>query len=88
MFDAFTEKTGIQVKSHAGEKELFERLQSEGRTPADVFMTVDVGNLWMAEHAALLQDHLRSSTRTSPAICGRKTTNGRVAVGACTPHHV
>src|SRR5215211_6881216 len=57
MFDAFTEKTGIQVKYFtAGEKELFERLQSEGaNTPADVFMTVDVGNLWMAEHASLLQ---------------------------------
>jgi iron(III) transport system substrate-binding protein len=57
MFDAFTEKTGIQVKYFtAGEKELFERLQSEGaNTPADVFMTVDVGNLWIAEHAGLLQ---------------------------------
>jgi iron(III) transport system substrate-binding protein len=57
MFDAFTEKTGIQVKYFtAGEKELFERLQSEGaNTPADVFMTVDVGNLWMAENAGLLQ---------------------------------
>jgi iron(III) transport system substrate-binding protein len=40
----------------AGEKELFERLQSEGaNTPADVFMTVDVGNLWIAENAGLLQ---------------------------------
>jgi iron(III) transport system substrate-binding protein len=57
MFDAFTEKTGIQVKYFtAGEKELFERLQSEGvSTPADVFMTVDVGNLWMAQNAGLLQ---------------------------------
>jgi iron(III) transport system substrate-binding protein len=57
MFDAFTEKTGIQVKYFtAGEKELFERLQSEGaNTPADVFMTVDVGNLWIAEAAGLLQ---------------------------------
>jgi iron(III) transport system substrate-binding protein len=57
MFDAFAEKTGIQVKYFsAGEKELFERLQSEGvNTPADVFMTVDVGNLWIAENAALLQ---------------------------------
>ena len=43
MFDAFTEKTGIQVKYFtAGEKELFERLQSEGaNTPADIFMTVE-----------------------------------------------
>ena len=57
MFDAFTAKTGIQVKYFtAGEKELFERLQGEGaNTPADVFMTVDVGNLWVAEHAGLLQ---------------------------------
>jgi iron(III) transport system substrate-binding protein len=57
MFDAFTEKTGIQVKYFtAGEQELFERLQGEGaNTPADVFMTVDVGNLWMAENAGLLQ---------------------------------
>jgi iron(III) transport system substrate-binding protein len=57
MFNAFTEKTGIQVKYFtAGEKELFERLQSEGvNTPADVFMTVDVGNLWLVENAGLLQ---------------------------------
>jgi iron(III) transport system substrate-binding protein len=57
MFDTFTEKTGIQVKYFAaGEKELFERLQNEGaNTPADVFMTVDVGNLWIAENAGLLQ---------------------------------
>jgi iron(III) transport system substrate-binding protein len=57
MFDAFTDKTGIQVKYFtAGEKELFERLQSEGdKTPADVLMTVDVGNLWIAEQAGLLQ---------------------------------
>jgi iron(III) transport system substrate-binding protein len=57
MFDAFTVTTGISVKYFtAGEKELFERLQSEGaNTPADVFMTVDVGNLWLAEHADLLQ---------------------------------
>jgi iron(III) transport system substrate-binding protein len=57
MFEAFTAKTGIPVQYFtAGEKELFERLQSEGaNTPADVFMTVDVGNLWIAEHAGLLQ---------------------------------
>jgi len=57
MSDAFTEKTGIQVKYFtAGEKELFERLQSEGvNTPADVFMTVDVGNLWIAQNVGLLQ---------------------------------
>jgi iron(III) transport system substrate-binding protein len=57
MFEAFTEKTGVPVKYFtAGERELFERLQSEGaKTPADVYMTVDVGNLWLAESAGLLQ---------------------------------
>jgi iron(III) transport system substrate-binding protein len=57
MFDLFTATTGVTVKYFtAGEKELFERLQSEGaNTPADVFMTVDVGNLWLAEQADLLQ---------------------------------
>jgi len=36
--------------------ELFERLRAEGAgTPADVLMTVDVGNLWLAQQAGLLQ---------------------------------
>jgi len=57
MFDAFTHKTGIRVKYFtASEKELFERLRAEGpNTPADIFMTVDAGNLWLAEQAGLLQ---------------------------------
>jgi iron(III) transport system substrate-binding protein len=57
MFDAFTAKTGIEVKYFtANEAELFERLKAEGAdTPADVLMTVDAGNLWLAEHAGLLQ---------------------------------
>ena len=91
MFDAFTEKTGIQVKYFtAGEKELFERLQSEGgNTPADVFMTVDVGNLWLAENAGLLQgfnsetiarEYPQSPTRQGQLLGG--------AVGARPPHHV
>jgi iron(III) transport system substrate-binding protein len=76
MFGAFTEKTGIQVTYlTAGEKELFERLHSEGaNTAADVFMTVDVGNLWLAEQAGLLQgftseaiDHNIPSHMRAPA---------------------
>ncbi len=57
MFDAFTTKTGIKVKAfNASEAELFERLKAEGaQTPADVLMTVDVGNLWLAQQAGLLQ---------------------------------
>jgi iron(III) transport system substrate-binding protein len=57
MFDAFTAHTGIKVRYFtASEAELFERLKAEGaNTPADVLMTVDVGNLWLAEQAGLLQ---------------------------------
>jgi iron(III) transport system substrate-binding protein len=54
--DAFTKKTGIQVKSFGGEAgALFERLKAEGdRTQADVLISVDAGNLWNAARAGLL----------------------------------
>src|SRR5687768_6828268 len=55
-FEAFTKKTGIPVKIFNGNTgELFERLKAEGdRTPADVLITVDAGNLWNAARAGLL----------------------------------
>ncbi len=55
-FEAFTKKTGITLKLLAGQTgELFERLKAEGeRTPADVLITVDAGNLWNAGRAGLL----------------------------------
>jgi len=55
-FEAFTKKTGIQVKMFNGSTgELFERLKAEGeRSPADVLLTVDAGNLWNAARAGLL----------------------------------
>jgi iron(III) transport system substrate-binding protein len=56
VFEAFTRKTGIQVKIFGGNSaELFERLRAEGdKTPADVLITVDAGNLWNAARAGLL----------------------------------
>jgi iron(III) transport system substrate-binding protein len=55
-FDAFTKRTGIRLKVlHGSTGELFERLRAEGaRTPADVLVTVDAGNLWNAARAGLL----------------------------------
>jgi iron(III) transport system substrate-binding protein len=55
-FDAFTRKTGIKLRIFNGSTgELFERLRAEGaRTPADVLITVDAGNLWNATRAGLL----------------------------------
>jgi iron(III) transport system substrate-binding protein len=55
-FEAFTKKTGIQVRMFNGSTgELFERLKAEGdKSPADVLLTVDAGNLWNAARAGLL----------------------------------
>jgi iron(III) transport system substrate-binding protein len=55
-FEAFTKQTGITIKMfHASDAELFERLKAEGdKSPADVLLTVDAGNLWNAAHAGLL----------------------------------
>ena len=56
-FDAFTKETGIKVSfTTAKEAELQERLKAEGaNTPADMLITVDAGNLWLAADTGLLQ---------------------------------
>ena len=55
--EAYQKKTGINVKlvnDKAGP--LMEKLKAEGsNTPADVFITVDGGNLWQATQMGLLQ---------------------------------
>lgn len=55
-FEAFSRKTRIALRTFNGsDAELFERLRAEGdRTPADVLVTVDAGNLWNAARAGLL----------------------------------
>jgi iron(III) transport system substrate-binding protein len=55
-FEAFTKKTGIQIKMLNGDAgQIFERLKAEGdKTPADLLLTVDAGNLWNAARAGLL----------------------------------
>jgi iron(III) transport system substrate-binding protein len=56
LFEAFTKQTGIEMQSFDGNpSELFERLKAEGdKTPADVLISVDAGNLWNAAQAGLL----------------------------------
>ena len=55
-FDAFTRTTGIQIRMLTGDAgQMFERLKAEGdKSPADVLLTVDAGNLWNAARAGLL----------------------------------
>ncbi len=57
LFDAFTKKTGIKVSYLTGKGgALIERIKLEGkRTKADIFMTVDAGNLWYAATQNLFQ---------------------------------
>jgi len=56
LFEAFEKETGIEVKyitDKAGP--LLQRLKAEGnRSPADMLMTVDAGNLWHAAETGVL----------------------------------
>ena len=57
LFDLYTKKTGVEVKYITGKAgALLERLKAEGEnSPADMFITVDAGNLWQAAEAGVLQ---------------------------------
>ncbi len=70
LFDAYTKEAGVKVK-FVTDKEgpLMQRLKAEGaNTPADLFITVDAGNLWQAEQEGLLkQVHSNVLTQNIPA---------------------
>lgn len=57
LFDAYNQKTGVKIKYITGkEGALLERLKAEGKkTPADMLITVDAGNLWQAAQEGVLQ---------------------------------
>ncbi|MGB3693413.1 MAG: Fe(3+) ABC transporter substrate-binding protein [Spirulinaceae cyanobacterium] len=57
LYEAFTDETGIEVNLIEGKAtELIEKIKNEGEnTPADVLITVDVGNLWQAEQEGIFQ---------------------------------
>ncbi|MFC3533739.1 extracellular solute-binding protein [Vogesella facilis] len=57
ILGVFEQETGIKVNVVSGsEGPLMERLKAEGtNTPADIFMTVDAGNLWQANNLGLFQ---------------------------------
>lgn len=57
LYTSFTQKTGIKVNLvEADAGKLIERLKSEGsRSPADVVITVDAGNLYRLQTERLLQ---------------------------------
>lgn len=55
LYTNFTKSTGIKVNLiEGGEDALMERIKNEGaNSPADVFITVDVGRLWRAQQMGL-----------------------------------
>jgi len=57
LFDRYTAETGVKITYLTDNAPpLMERLRAEGaRTPADVLITVDAGNLWQAANLGLLQ---------------------------------
>lgn len=63
LFDAYTKQTGTTVRFITDkEGPLLERLKAEGaKTPADVLLTVDAGNLWYAAEQGVLAK-VRSKT--------------------------
>ena len=57
LYEEFTAETGIQVNIISGKgSALLERLKAEGdNSPADIFFTVDAGNLWRVQKENLFQ---------------------------------
>ena len=74
LFEAFTAKTGIEVRTVFADNGLVERLAQEGRnSPADLLLTADVGRLVEAADRGLAQPV------TSPAILDKVPANLRDA---------
>ena len=57
LYEEFTKETGIKVNIISGKgSALLERIKSEGKnSPADIFFTVDAGNLWKVQKEGLFQ---------------------------------
>ena len=57
LYEEFTKNTNIKVNILAGKGgALLERLKAEGKnSPADIFFTVDAGNLWKVQKEGLFQ---------------------------------
>ena len=57
LYEEFTKETGITVNIISGKgSALLQRLKSEGKnSPADIFFTVDAGNLWKVQKEGLFQ---------------------------------
>lgn len=57
LYQMFTDATGIKVNRIEGTpEEMVARMQAEGpNSPADIYLTVDAGRIWLADKEGLLQ---------------------------------
>jgi iron(III) transport system substrate-binding protein len=57
LFESYTKATGVKIKYITDKAAvLMQRIKAEGKaTPADLFITVDAGNLWHAAQEGILQ---------------------------------
>ena len=57
LYEEFSQETGIKVNIICGKgSALLQRLKAEGKnSPADIFFTVDAGNLWKVQKEGLFQ---------------------------------
>ncbi len=84
----YEKKTGTKVQLVGGQAgPLMEKIRAEGsNTPADVFITVDGGNLWQATQMGLLRPINSPRSRPiSPPACATRKTNGMVYPCAPAP---
>jgi iron(III) transport system substrate-binding protein len=67
LFDAYTAETGTPIKFITDkEGPLLERLKAEGKSsPADMLITVDAGNLWLAAKQGVLAKVNSKTLRTN-----------------------
>lgn len=65
LYDNFTAATGVKVNRIEGTAdELIARMKAEGaNSPADIYLTVDAGRIWLADKEGLLQP-IESATLT------------------------
>lgn len=77
LYALFTEKTGIRVQhTSAGAVELLERIKQEGaRSPADLLISVDIGNIWRAKEAGVFAPVLSAPLQAAIPAALRDTDN-------------
>ena len=82
LYEEFTKETGIKVNVISGKgSALLERIKSEGNnSPADIFFTVDAGNLWKVQKENLFQEIKSSKVLSAVPLNLRGPNNEWTAI--------